>query len=122
MSQSEEAKNSSKESHEISQNNEFETPQRKRKKFEENKSDSGNNENQEHPQHDFKLISDSKTEPVMHKKDDMMIDEEFQNAKQYFTSKKVKKTLKLSHLNSLSAIIGEIGGDIEPQIIFHSPN
>ena len=113
--ESEEAKNSSSQSeqqnHSFDKNfNEFETPQRKRRKCQENKSDSESEEKDKN--NASKFVSDSKTEPLNSKPiDQISVGEEFLRAKQYFTSKKIKKSAKLTHLNSLSAIIGQIGRD-----------
>jgi hypothetical protein len=130
MSNSEEAKNSnfSPIKQISSQENEFETPQRKKRAYQENKSENGHPEYQE-AHSDYKLISDSKTAPLMMKRDDMMVDDEFTEARKYFTSKKtIQKSVKLAHLNSLSAMIGEVGNDkvrniaeLYPEIVFHSP-
>lgn len=122
MSNSEEIKNSSQS--QCSKDN-FETPQRKRYRLQENKSENG--ADIDHHRSDYKLISDSKTAPiVVPRHHDMMVDDEFTEAKKYFTERKVKKSIKIGHLNSLSAAIGEVGYDnpvdMYPEIIFHSPN
>lgn len=112
--ESEEAKNSNSQSERNDSpgqnSNEFETPQRKRRRYHENKSDSPSNEKPQNS--DCKFVSNSKTEPLNSKPiDQISVGDEFLLAKQYFTSRKIKKSIKITHLNSLSAIIGQIGRD-----------
>ena len=77
-------------------------------------------------EHDHKMASDSKTEPLAIKNDRIMIEDEIENGKQWQTSKKVKKSVKLTHLNRLSAKIGYIGDSCDKsklysEVIFHTP-
>ena len=132
MLNEEEAKNSNKSSENVSPDkemNEFETPQRKKKRHE-NKSDSNAYKKSESP--GMNIISGSKTEPIENRSNLMLINEESGNEiKHYLTSTKneKRKLTKISHLNSLSAMIGNVDYDHEahensemyPQIIFHSP-
>jgi len=81
-------------------------------KIEHNKSysDSKNNRSSESKEI---IYSDSKTEPLLKRSDKMIPDDELNKSKQYFTGRKIKKAIKIGHLNSLSAMIGEIGRDRE---------
>jgi hypothetical protein len=132
MSQEEEAKNLSKSSEKTpdkSMDN-FETPQRKKKRHHENKSDSINMKLNGSP--GTKMVSHSKTECFSHKKEGMLMDEDSQtDMRQYFTSTKNarKRATKITHLNTLSGMMNnydrshgmEEYNDVYPQIIFHSP-
>ena len=125
MSNSEGIYNSNVESNKVSSNrdHEFETPQRKFK----NLRDKSHHENiDKDEKYDHKMASDSKTEPIAIKNDSIMIEDEIENGKQWQTSKKAKKSIKLTHLNRLSAKIGYVGdrfdkSELYPEVIFHTP-
>lgn len=73
---------------------------------------------------DVNFPSASKTEPIAALKDDLLCDESIHPTKYWTTTRKTIKTAKITHLNSLSGLIGQIDHSRErfsSEIVFHSP-
>lgn len=78
---------------------------------------------------EINAISASKTEPLTKDKDTLLCDEVPLELRPYMTtSKKPLKTIKITHLNTLADLIGNVDmnrrpirHDLHPEIIFHSP-